>query len=132
MKAPTPQYSPDVVTPRFSKDESEPMNVGELAVRRSKRQRETVTEFQGVAYNESLAQELLQEDQTEQEQQEKKRMPRSDVFKSREEALLPLAKDVMRITGCTSLNLAMEMASDLAKYKHPALPNWPKARRFVS
>jgi hypothetical protein len=122
-RAATLQYSPDAVTPRFSKDESEPINVGELAGRRSKRQRETVTEFQGVAYNEPLAQELLEEDQAKQEQL--KKFPRSDRCNSRQEALLRLAKDVMRITGCTSLNLAMEMASDLAKYKHPALPNWP-------
>jgi hypothetical protein len=130
-RAATFQYSPDAVSPRFSKDESEPTNVGELAVRRSKRQRKTVTEFQG--YNESLAQELLEEDQAQQELQEKAPPPRrSDVFKSREEALLPLAKELMRITGCTSLNLSMEMANDLAKYKHPPLPEWPRATPHVS
>jgi hypothetical protein len=79
---------------------------------------------------ESLAQEVLKEDQAKKLQQ--KKIPRSDAFDSREEALVALAKDVMRITGCTSLNLAMEMASELAKYKPPALPNWPKTTPFVS
>jgi hypothetical protein len=109
-------------TPWFHHDVVGPTTLGEPPAR-GKRQRQAEHE----------AHELQEEGHGQMELQHKAAPPlRSDVFQSREEALAPLAMDVMRMTSCTSLNLELEMAHDLAKYKHPTLPNWPKATPHVS
>jgi hypothetical protein len=68
------------------------------------------------------AHELQEEGHGQMELQHKAAPPlRSDVFQSREEALAPLAMDVMRMTSCTSLNLALEMAYDFGDGARPSI-----------
>ena len=96
----------------------------EVGVRRSKRQRRTVAGFEG--YNESISLELSADDVVAVEAQAAPVPRPSHIFQSREEALAALAQDVMRTSGVQSFRICLELANDLARYKHPHLPDWPK------
>jgi hypothetical protein len=121
----TPGFSHD-----GSHDGSQDLDItnggGEVGVRRSKRQRRTVAGFEG--YDESLSLELSADDVVllEEEEEEEAPVRISHVFQSREEALAALARDVMRTAGVQSFRICLELANDLARYKHPSLPDWPK------
>lgn len=97
---------------------------GETGVRRSKRQRRTVAGFEG--YNESLSLELSAEELGLLEEEEEPVPHTSHVFQSREEALAVLAADVMKTAGVQSFRICLELANDLARYKHPPLQDWPR------
>lgn len=80
--------------------------------------------FEG--YNESLSLELSTDDVVVVEEQEAPMHRASHIFESREEALTALARDVMRTSGVQSFRICLELANDLARYKHPHLPDWPR------
>lgn len=122
-----------VETSFYSHDSSSDLDMaatadGEVGVRRSTRQRRTVARTSGFeGYNDSLELELSADDVVILEEEEE--VPAhhtSHVFQSREEALAALAQDVMRTVGVQSFRICLELANDLARYKHPHLPDWPK------